>query len=146
LAATKKKKISRRGRRERREKQVYISFSLRSLRPLREKNLRRLRRNLRLAVQGKIGTVTYYWILRLLPKYFKSPECEYHLDPSYESEGSPRHPENEEVFGHLQKLRAARLVVPVGEEHMYFAAMNSKSCRLTALGTFYWHLANSGKI
>lgn len=85
-------------------------------------------------------------ILRLLPKYFRSPNDEYALDPSYEPTSEPRHPEHEEVFRHLQKLRAARLVTPVGEEHLYYAAINSKSCRLTALGRYYWHLANSGKI
>lgn len=85
-------------------------------------------------------------ILRLLPKYFKSPNNEYPLDPSYEPTEKPRDPEHEEIFSHLQRLRAARLVVPVGEEHLYYAAMNSKSCQLTALGVHYWHLANSGKI
>jgi hypothetical protein len=85
-------------------------------------------------------------ILRLLPRYFNSPKDEYALDPSYEPEAEPKHPEHEAIFAHLQKLRAARLVVPVGEEHMYFAAMNSKPCKLTALGAHYWHLADSGKI
>jgi hypothetical protein len=85
-------------------------------------------------------------ILRLLPKYFKSLNDEYALDPSYEPTAEPRHPEHEEILGHLQRLRSARLVMPVGEEHLYFAAMNSKSCRLTALGVHYWHLANSGKL
>lgn len=85
-------------------------------------------------------------VLRLLPKYFKSPSDECALDPSYEPTAEPRHPEHEAIFNHLQRLRAARLVTPVGEEHLYFAAMNSTSCRLTALGVHYWHLANSGKI
>jgi Caspase domain len=85
-------------------------------------------------------------ILRLLPRYFPDPTQEFLLDPSYEPDAEPDHPEHEEIFGHLQKLRATRLVEPVGEEHMYYAAMNSKSCRLTALGRFYWHLANTGKV
>jgi hypothetical protein len=29
---------------------------------------------------------------------------------------------------------------------MYYAAMNSKSCRLTAMGRRYWQLAASGRI
>ncbi len=95
-------------------------------------------RNCKTAVDPKI--------LRLLPKYFKSPGGEYVLDPSYEPTAEPKHPEHEEIFANLQKLRSARLVTPVGEEHLYFAAMKSKSCRLTALGVHYWHLANSGKI
>jgi hypothetical protein len=85
-------------------------------------------------------------ILRMLPQYFKSPSDEYALDPSYEPTAEPRHPEHEEIFVHLQRLRAARLIVPVGEEHLYYAAMKSKSCRLTALGVHYWHLAKSRKI
>ena len=85
-------------------------------------------------------------ILRLLPKFFKSPNHEYPLDPSYEPDAEPRNPENEKVFDHLQEMRAASLVEPVGEKHMYYAAINSKSCRLTALGVHYWRLANSGKI
>ena len=31
-------------------------------------------------------------------------------------------------------MEGVGLVVPVGEEHMYYAAMNSTACRLTALG------------
>ncbi|MBA7569053.1 hypothetical protein ES708_10790 [subsurface metagenome] len=85
-------------------------------------------------------------VLRLLPKYFESPTAEYPLDPSYEPDEEPSHPEHEEIFGHLQKLRDARLVLPVGEKHLYYAAINSRSCRLTALGAYYWHLGKSGKI
>jgi hypothetical protein len=84
--------------------------------------------------------------LRLLPRYFNTSVEEFPLDPSYEPDAEPRHPEHERIFGDLQKYRAARLLEPVGEEHMYYAAMYSKSCRLTALGRYYWHLANSGKI
>ena len=85
-------------------------------------------------------------VLRLLPKYFPSPNHQYPLDSSYEPDAEPHDPAHEEVFGHLQDMRAARLVEPMGEKHMYFAAINSKSCKLTALGVHYWHLANSGKI
>jgi hypothetical protein len=85
-------------------------------------------------------------ILRLLPRYFKSPIYEYPLDPTYEPDANPQHLEHEKIFGHLQKLRHARLVVPVDEAHMYYAAMNSKACKLTALGRFYWHCVNKGKI
>ncbi|MGF1573365.1 MAG: caspase family protein, partial [Sumerlaeia bacterium] len=41
---------------------------------------------------------------------------------------------NVAIFKDLQKMEGVGLVVPVSEEHMYYAAMNSKSCRLTALG------------
>lgn len=85
-------------------------------------------------------------ILRLLSKYFPEPDYDFPLDPSYEPTAPPKDPEHERVFGQLQKYRAARLLVPVGEEHLYYAAINSKSCRLTPLGRYYWQLASSGKI
>ena len=59
-------------------------------------------------------------------------------------EGAIEH--NVNIFKDLQKLEGVGLVIPVGEEHMYFAAKNSKSCRLTALGYQYWRLANEKKI
>ena len=80
-------------------------------------------------------------ILRLLPKYFPSADFEFQLNPSFESTELPK-----KIMSHLQKLRSVRLLVPIGEEHMYFAALNSKSCCLTPLGKYYWKLANEGKI
>ena len=71
--------------------------------------------------------------LRRLPALFPDPDNEFPLDPSYEPTEEPRHPEHEELFEILQKFRAAKLVEPVGEEHMYYAAVNSKACRLTPL-------------
>ena len=85
-------------------------------------------------------------ILRLLPKYFPDVNTEFCLDPSFEPEAEPKNEDNERIFSHLQKYRAARLLVPVGEEHMFFAAMNSKSCKLTPLGQLYWKLAIGGKL
>jgi hypothetical protein len=29
---------------------------------------------------------------------------------------------------------------------MFYAAINSKSCKLTPLGKFHWHLARDGKL
>ncbi len=85
-------------------------------------------------------------ILRHLPKWFPSPDSEFSLDPSYEPDAEPHDPGHEETFGYLQKCRAAKLVEPVGEAHMYYAAMNSKSCRLTPLGRYYRRLANEGRL
>lgn len=85
-------------------------------------------------------------ILRLLPKYFPDQLQDFPLDPSYEPELKPAHSDHEEIFGHLQKYNRARLLIPVDEEHMYFAAKNSTSCKLTPLGQFYWNLANSGQL
>lgn len=85
-------------------------------------------------------------IIRLLPAYFESPDYELTLDPSYEPDMDPKNERNERTFEHLQKLRDARLLVPVGEKHLYYAAVNSKACKLTPLGRFYWQLANQGRI
>jgi hypothetical protein len=85
-------------------------------------------------------------ILRLLSTYFPDADYEFQLDPSYEPEAEPDDAEHEKIFGHLQKYRASHLLVPVGEEHMYFAAINNKSCILTELGKFYWYLAKNNKL
>jgi len=85
-------------------------------------------------------------ILRLLPTYFPGPRDEFKLDPSFEPTMKPKNKENEKIFGHLQAYRSARLVEPIGEEHMYYAAKRSKSCRLTAHGRFIRSLAADGYI
>lgn len=93
--------------------------------------------------------------IRNLVKYFPSPEEEYRLDPSLKIpppniEHKVIEPyaneENVSIFKELQKLEGVGLVVPVDEEHMYFAAMNSKSCKLTALGYHYWRLVKDRRI
>jgi hypothetical protein len=85
-------------------------------------------------------------ILRLLPGWFPMPESVFPLDPSFEPDAKPAHADNEAVFGQLQKCRASKLVEPVREDHMYFAAMNSTGCKLTPLGVHYWRLAQGGRL
>ena len=88
--------------------------------------------------------------LRLLPKWFPDATELFPLDPSYEPDkresGFDPHPEHEAVFKQLQKCQSAKLVEPVGAEHMYFAAMQSEACRLTPLGRHYHHLAREERI
>ena len=85
-------------------------------------------------------------ILYKIPKYFCDPNFEFHLDPSYEPDLEPPNEDHEKLFSHLQKYRAARLLEPVGEEHLYYAAKHSKSCILTPLGKYYWELASKGRL
>jgi len=85
-------------------------------------------------------------LLRKLTEYFPSADYEFPLNPSFEPTEQPRNATNEKTFEHLQKYRAARLLEPVGEDHMYYAAMRRKPCRLTPLGEFYWDLAKKGKL
>jgi Caspase domain len=84
--------------------------------------------------------------LRRLPEIFPDPTVARPLDPSYEPTQNLGNRENEGLFAILQRCRAAKLVEPVDEEHMYFAAINSKACRLTTLGMRYWRLANAGRL
>ncbi|MBI1418195.1 MAG: caspase family protein [Limimaricola sp.] len=84
--------------------------------------------------------------LKKLRKYFESPGYELVLDPSFEPDSPEPDETNNEIFADLQEMVKVNLVRPVGETHMYFAAMNSKSCRLTLLGEHYWKLLDAGII
>ncbi|HEV2960898.1 MAG TPA: caspase family protein [Candidatus Angelobacter sp.] len=84
--------------------------------------------------------------LRKICSYFPLPEKEIPLNPTYESTYEHAQPANVAVMKDLQRYASVGLVVPVGEEYMYFAAINSKSCRLTALGYQYWRLVKTNKI
>lgn len=84
--------------------------------------------------------------LRKIIAYFPTPDAQHDLNPTYEFTESCAMPENVEIFKDLQKFTSVGLVTPVDEEHMYFAAINSKRCRLTAMGYQYWRLVNEKKI
>ena len=94
-------------------------------------------------------------IIRKLCNYFSTENSEFAIDPSFEPTNSPSvthevvqpyaNSVNTKIFSDLQKLEGIGLVVPVGEDHMYFAAMNSKSCALTSIGKQYWRLVFSVK-
>lgn len=95
-------------------------------------------------------------ILRKVCQYFVSENSCINLDPSFEptNTNSVHHEiippyakeENTKIFSDLQKLVKIGLVAPVDEEHMYFAAMHSKSCRLTEMGKQYWRLFSKGRL
>lgn len=85
-------------------------------------------------------------ILRKICIHFPSPYDEYCLDSSYEDTEPNANPKNVEIFKELQKMERVGLVVPVDEEHMYYAAIREKSCKLTAMGIQYWKLVQSGNI
>lgn len=85
-------------------------------------------------------------IMRRITQYFLTPDSEHKLDPSYEDTDAQAKPANVAIFKDLQKLQSVGLVVPVDAEFMYFAAINSTSCRLTALGYQYWRLVNEKKL
>jgi hypothetical protein len=84
--------------------------------------------------------------LRRLPALFPTADYELPLDPSYEPDAPPAHHEHETDFALLQRARSAKLVEPVGTAHLYFAAMESRNCRLTPLGKHYRMLAEQHRI
>lgn len=84
--------------------------------------------------------------IRMLKAIFATVDGELRLDRSYEPDAEPHDADHETTFGILQRCRAAKLVEPVGHEHMYCAAMESGSCRLTPLGRHYWLLADKGRL
>jgi len=94
--------------------------------------------------------------LRKIVDYFPSAQDEFKLDPSYEDTNAKTvehnviepyaKDENVAAFKALQKLQSVGLVVPVDSEYMYFAAMESKACKLTSLGFHYWRLVKDKRI
>ena len=91
--------------------------------------------------------------LRRIIEFFPTPGFQYPLDPSYEPElrgrsaGMPSpNPENTQKFSILQKFNRVNLVVPVDAPHMWHAAMESKSCKLTVLGEHYRRLVEKCRI
>jgi len=84
--------------------------------------------------------------LQKITQLFPDPSAEFQLDPSYEPESDGPLDSNVTKFKILQKYNRVNLVVPVGEEHMYHAAINNASCKLTALGVHYWNLVAKERI
>lgn len=95
-------------------------------------------------------------VLRFIRELFSDPNENYALNPSFEPTNDPnvKHDiivpyadrNNTEIFKKIQKLESVGVVVPNGTPHMYYAAMESKSCRLTATGKYYWSLFNKNLI
>lgn len=95
-------------------------------------------------------------VIRNICTYFDNENSSLPLDPSFEPTNTPEDnhellepyadKENTKIFAELQKLEGVGLVVPVEEEHMYFAAMKSKACVLTSIGKQYWRLVKNGSI
>jgi len=94
-------------------------------------------------------------ILRRLPAYFASPSDKFGLDPSFEPDrinvpvhlkNIPVNDDNAKVFKELQICNRHGLITPVDAEHMYYAAINSTGCKLTALGAHYRKLAEENRI
>ena len=91
--------------------------------------------------------------LRRITELFPRSGYQFPLNPTFEpeligrSQGMPNpDPTNTAKFAILQKLNRVNLVVPVDAPHMWHAAMESKSCRLTVLGEHYRRLVELNRI
>jgi hypothetical protein len=91
--------------------------------------------------------------LQRIIEFFPVPGFEYKLDPTYEPEMKGRDEgmpapivENTRIFALLQKYNRLNLLVPMGVTHMWNAAMESKTCKLTALGEHYRRLVSKNRI
>jgi Caspase domain len=94
--------------------------------------------------------------LQAITTLFPAADCEFRLDPSFEPERTSDQladpalpqpdPQHAVAFQTLQNYVRVNLVRPVDAPHMWHAAMQGKSCRLTVLGQHYWKLVNDGLI
>lgn len=91
--------------------------------------------------------------LQRIIDFFPIPGFEYKLDPTYEPEMKGRDEgmpapliKNTRIFSLLQKYNRLNLLVPMGVTHMWNAAMESKTCKLTALGEHYRRLVSKNRI
>jgi hypothetical protein len=88
--------------------------------------------------------------LQAIATIFPEAGFELKLDPTFEPERNaeqlanknlpPPDPNKNAVFAILQKYARVNLVRPVGVQHMWHAAMQRKSCKLTVLGEHYREL------
>lgn len=94
-------------------------------------------------------------ILRRLPDYFPDATSIFSLDPSFEPDREnvpaefkdiPVNEDNARIFKELQMCNKHGLVMPINAEHMYYAAIGSTGCKLTALGAHYRKLVEMKRI
>lgn len=95
-------------------------------------------------VQAPIGLADLQRISELFPE----PGYQFKLDPAFEPElrgrpdgAPPPDPEKTAVFAILQAYNRVNLLKPDGAKHMWHAAIESRTCRLTVLGEHYRRLA-----
>ncbi|MEO6805166.1 MAG: caspase family protein [Edaphobacter sp.] len=84
--------------------------------------------------------------LQAITTFFPTAGFEFKLDPAFEPERSPPSslpppdPAKTAAFSVLQRYVKVNLVRPVDAPHMWHAAMQNKSCKLTVLGEHYRRL------
>ena len=84
--------------------------------------------------------------LRRVAEFFPRAGFEFQLDPAYEPTQQTADPAKNAIFAILQKYNHVNLLIPVGVPHMWDAAVQGKTVKLTALGEHYRRLADKGLI
>lgn len=91
--------------------------------------------------------------LRQITEFFPEPGYQFQLDPTFEPELKGRDAgmpapvaENTRKFAILQRYNRLNLLTPVGAPHMWNAAMQSGTCKLTVLGEHYRRLVMKKRI
>jgi hypothetical protein len=84
--------------------------------------------------------------LRRISEFFPYAGFELKLDPAYEPAHEKADPAKNAVFTILQKYNRVNLLIPIGAPHMWHAAVERKTVKLTALGEHYRRLAAEGLI
>jgi Caspase domain len=84
--------------------------------------------------------------IRRITEFFPYAGFEFKLDPAYEGTHPTADAAKTAVFAILQKYNRVNLLIPIGVPHMWNAAVNSKSVKLTAFGEHYRRLAAEGLI
>ncbi len=116
-------------------------------RPIFKTNIRQF-----VSLRRSTPPITRAELLRIT-EFFPKAGFEFQLDPTYEpslkgrDQGMPAPiSENVRKFEILQRYNRLNLLIPVSVPHMWNAAMESKTCRLTALGEHYRRLAEKKRI
>ncbi len=87
--------------------------------------------------------------LRAITSLFLAQDAIINLDPSYEhTQTDLAKPENVVKFKLLKKIQVVGLVKVNREPDpdLYWACIERRTCELTPLGKFYWHLVSAKKI
>jgi hypothetical protein len=89
-------------------------------------------------------------LLQRLPSYFTTATNRYTMSPAHEGvrpipAGVPATLE-QQAFDYFKELRNAGLLATDGSKDLYFVALDSEDVYLTALGRYFWNLANEGKL
>ena len=84
--------------------------------------------------------------LKKIKDYFPDKDYEFPLDPTFDKEIDASNEINQKTMKDLRAYYRLELLIPIGEEYIYHAAENSKPCKLTKKGKYYWQMVKKNKI